>query len=96
MKFYDMGRGDGKTTKCIVELARNPNAVLLVGNRGMKGMIIDQYKGIHNIENRVFAPYEIAEIQKYHRDYEIIIDELDYVLKGLLGSKVKFATITSV
>lgn len=94
MKIYDMGRGEGKTTKCILELAKNPNSILLVANRGMKGMIINECRGIKNINNRVFTVYEIGEINKL-QDYDVIIDELGYVLPHLLGHKVKFATITS-
>ena len=95
MRVYDMKKGEGKTTTCILELAQNPKAILLVGNRGMKRMIVDQYRGINNIENRVFAPYEISEIGRYYQDYDIVIDEVEYVLAGLLNHKVKFATITS-
>lgn len=94
MKIYDMDRGEGKTTKCILELAKNPKAILLVGNRGMKRMIVDEYGGIANIKNRVFATYEIGDIDKF-QDCDVIIDELGYVLPQLLGHKVKFATITS-
>lgn len=56
-----MDRRGGKTTKCILELAKNPNSILLVGNRGMKRMIVDEYRGIENIKNRVFAAYENGE-----------------------------------
>lgn len=94
MKIYDMDRGEGKTTKCILELAKNPNSILLVGNRGMKRMIVDEHRGIENIKNRVFAAYEIGEINRL-QDYDVIIDELGYVLPHLLGHNVKFATITS-
>lgn len=94
MKIYDMDRGEGKTTKCILELAKNPNSILLVANRKMKEIIINEYRGIKNINNRVFTVYEIGEINKL-QDYDVIIDELGYVLPYLLGHKVKFATITS-
>ena len=97
MRIYDMSRGEGKTTKCIIELAKNPKSILLVGNGGMKRMIVEQYRGIEDVENRVFTPYEIEKIeQRYrYRDCDIIIDELEYVLEGLLNHRVKFATITS-
>ena len=94
VKIYDMNRGEGKTTKCVLELARNPNSILIVGNKGMKRMIVDEYKCIDNIQNRVFAACEIDRIAGlYKRD--IIIDELGYVLSYLTGNIVKFATITS-
>jgi hypothetical protein len=95
MRIYDMSRGEGKTTKCIIELAKNPKSILLVGNGAMKRMIVEQYRGIEDVENRVFAPYEIAKIEQRYRDCDIIIDELEYVLAGLLNHRVKFATITS-
>ena len=94
MKVYEMGRREGKTVRCIIELAKNPKAILLVGNKSMKRMIIEDYGGIENIRSRVFAPHELTEIDRYYRDYDIIIDELDYVLNGLIGHNVKFATIT--
>lgn len=94
MKIYDMDRGEGKTTKCILELAKNPNAILLVGNKGMKRMIVEEHRGIENIQNRVFAAYELERIVGLQK-YDIIIDELGYVLPHLLGHRVKFATITS-
>ena len=95
MEIYNMDRGNGKTTQCIIELARNPKAVLLTGNTGMKRMIIEEYSQIRNISDRVFAPFEIERINRGYREgCEVIIDELDYVLESLLNSKVKFATIT--
>lgn len=94
VKIYDMNRGEGKTTKCVLELAKNPNAILLVGNKGMKRMIVDEYRCIDNIQSRVFAAYEIDRIAGLHKR-DIIIDELGYVLPHLLGNSVKFATITS-
>ena len=94
MRVYDMKRGEGKTVKCIIELAKNPKSILLVGNSGMKRMIVDGYSGIENIRYRVFTPQEIRETDGRYRDYDIIIDELDYVLSGLIGCGVKFATIT--
>ena len=95
MKIYDMGRGQGKTTRCILELARNPKAVLLVGNPQMKRQIIQNYKGIENLETRVITVHELKNTEKLDSSNDLIVDELDIVMRTLLGHNVEFATFTS-
>ena len=95
MKIFDMTRNSGKTTRCILELAKNPKAVMIVANDYAKKMVINENKGVISIGCRVFTPCEIDNISRYHEDFYIIVDELDHVLSNIIKHNIKFGTITT-
>ena len=95
MKIYEMGRRSGKTFKCIIELVKNHNAIMIVPTHSVKKHVIDNYQTIKNIDNRVFTIREILDRRAcVHSNNYFIVDELDWVLKNILNQEIKFATLT--
>ena len=93
LRIKQMRRGEGKTTACILELAKNPKAILIVANQQMARQIIQDYAGIPNIYKRVYPVLEMHLIDK-NKDYDIVIDELEMVLSRIFMQDVTFATNT--
>lgn len=97
MIIHSEGRGQGKTTKCILELAENPQALLIVGNGQMKDFLIKRYKGFPGLKERIVTAQHAKQRGYCLNGRDIIIDELDIVLKHLFDNSlinIKFATIT--
>ena len=95
MKVYEMERGNGKTTKCILELVTNKNAIMIVPTYPIKRHVISEYQGVKNIENRVCTIHELLEekVDTHTKNY-FVFDELDWILEEVTRRKVKFATLT--
>ena len=94
MEILVMKRGEGKTTKCALALAKDINTIMIVANSNLKKIVIKDYSGIKNIHKRVFSVDELDKLRGEYQNYNIVIDELDFVLANLIGRKINFATIT--
>jgi hypothetical protein len=95
MKIIMASRGSCKTYQCIQELRSNPNAIMLVPLEVQKTQILSQYR-YKNLEKRIFSlnnatRHKFAGVSK---NPQIIIDNLEAVLQGILHAPCILATFS--
>lgn len=99
MEIINLPRGCGKTTNIIIEAVKTGYPIITL-RRTMKR---DIERRAEKITNKKITVYTVAEFldddfwcDKIDKKPEhILIDELPYILKELLGSKCETATMTS-
>lgn len=92
MKILSMDRGQGKTTQAIIESAKTGLPILCMDD----GARIDILRKAKMMNTDIPIPMSVYAIQHnpWIRDTEVIIDELDFVLGNLIGTRVHMATLT--
>lgn len=88
MKTIAVGRQEGKTTLCIDYLKQHPNAHMIVWSTACVERTVRQHP---ELKGRV---HTLGGISKGKDIEEFIIDNLDEVLRGILGRPVTLATWT--
>lgn len=95
MKIYDVPRGCGKSTKCILDSAETGYPIICANNNS-KRYIFEKAMGL-NKEIEVYTCQEYLETgfwRERKKPEHIIIDELPAVLNQVFGSEVEFATMS--
>ena len=95
-KIYDVQRGCGKTTKCILDSAETGYPIICANNT-LKKYILSKAKEL-NKEIKVYTCQEYLDSGYWrgHRKPEkIIIDELPMVLNQIFDTEVEFATMSA-
>ena len=93
LKLLLQDRGTGKTHKCITVAGLTDNTIIICHDELTANRVNDEIK-IKKMECKALSVWEyINNIEKY-RNYNIIIDELDLVLKNILKNNILFATGT--
>lgn len=93
LKLLLQDRGTGKTNTCINVAGLTDDTIIICYSCEDAKLIEDQSKHM-KIPVKAVGIYEyMNNIEKY-RGYNIIIDELDLVLKNILRNNILFATGT--
>ncbi len=93
MRVMIRPRRGGKTHAILAEMYDNPDAVLMVTNRQMKDIIIEQAaeRGL-DLRRRVITPNETERLRGM--DGPLLIDNLDEVFYQLLGGSRHIDLVT--
>lgn len=93
LKLLLKDRGTGKTDTCITVVGLTDDTIIVCYSCENAKLIEDQSKHM-KIPVKAVGIYEyMNNIEKY-RGYNIVIDEIDMVLKELLKNNILFATGT--
>lgn len=93
-------RQSGKTRRMLVELARNPNAILVVSNANMRVNIGRSVVGMIDIPGRVMD--RIFTVEEYRdipglasANNDVLVDNAEMILQDLLGGRLHTISISS-
>lgn len=95
MKIYDVPRGYGKSTKCILDSAKTGYPIICADNNS-KSYILEKAREL-NKEIETYTCQECLELEFWRgrrKPERIIIDELPMVLNQIFGTEVEFATMS--
>ena len=93
MKLLLKDRGVGKTDTCITVAGLTDDTIIICYSCKDAKSIEDRSKHM-KIPVKAVGIYEYMKKKKKYRGYNIIIDEIDIVLKELLRNNILFATGT--
>ena len=97
MKIVHGGRATGKSTQVITWAAQKPNRVVVVPSMVVAKPMIEAARRRYPHLERDWSKTFILASSTHHlqgRDVEIFVDELDWVLKTLLGTSSRIAGFT--
>lgn len=95
MEIYDVPRGCGKSTKCILDSAETGYPIICANNNSKK-YILDKAREL-NKEIEVYTCQEYLDsgyCRGHKKAEKIIIDELPMVLNKIFATEVEFATMS--
>lgn len=95
MKIYDVPRGCGKSTKCILDSAKTGYPIICADNNS-KSYILEKAREL-NKEIETYTCQECLEPEFWRgrrKPERIIIDELPMVLNQIFGTEVEFTTMS--
>lgn len=91
MKILDMPRKTGKSTQCVYESATTGNMIVAHSKEHKEYLmnLAKQYKA------DIPEPVSIGDIDHVKITNNVIVDDIDLLLHGILGCNVTLATQTS-
>ena len=93
LKLLLKDRGTGKTNTCITVAGLTDDTIIICHDELTAKRINEEIK-VKKMKCKTLSVCEYIEHIEKYRNYNIIIDELDLVLKNILKNNILFATGT--
>lgn len=93
MKLDYKTRQSGKTTRLISWLAGSEKRVMIVSSLAEKDGLIQRFP-FAPVKTQVFTMSEWEKMRHGRRDYELAVDNAEFVLERLLGSPIARMSMT--